>query len=51
MVQELYKGLSHKEMRRVFLAGDEHFYVVEGVDEIGSLTDTLTTEDLVLLFH
>lgn len=38
-----------QEMRRVFLAGDEHFYVVEGVDEIGSLTDTLTTEDLVFI--
>lgn len=38
-----------QEMRRVFLAGDEHFYVVEGVDEISSLTDTLSTEDLVFI--
>lgn len=38
-----------QEMRRVFLTGNKHFYVVEGVDEIGSLTETLTSEDMVFI--
>lgn len=38
-----------QEMRRVFLAGDEYFYVAEGVDEIDSLTGTLNTDDLVFI--
>lgn len=38
-----------QEMRRVFLVGNEHFYVVEGVDEIGALINTLTSEDLVIM--
>lgn len=38
-----------QEMRRVFLAGNKHFYVVEGVDEIGSLTESLSSEDMVFI--
>lgn len=38
-----------QEMRRVFLSGNEHFYVTEGVDEIGVLTGTLTKDDLVII--
>lgn len=38
-----------QEMRRVFLTGNEHFYVIEGVDEISALSSTLTNEDLVIL--
>lgn len=36
-------------MRRVFLSGNEHFYVTEGVDEIGALSGTLTKDDLVII--
>jgi len=38
-----------QEMRRVFLSGNKHFYVVEGVDEIDSLTETLSPEDTVFI--
>lgn len=38
-----------QEMRRVFLSGNKHFYVVEGVDEIESLTETLSPEDMVFI--
>lgn len=39
-----------QEMRRVFLAGDEYFYVVEGVDETAALTGALTQDDLLFVF-
>lgn len=38
-----------QEMRRIFLTGNEHFYVIEGVDEIGALINTLTNDDLVFM--
>lgn len=38
-----------QEMRRIFLIGNEHFYVIEGVDEISALINTLTNEDLVIM--
>lgn len=39
-----------QEMRRVFLAGDEYFYVVEGIDETAALTGALTQDDLLFVF-
>ncbi len=38
-----------QEIRRVFLAGGEYFYVVEGVDEISALGNALTPDDLVFV--
>ncbi len=38
-----------KEMRRIFLAGHEHFYMIDGVDELSALFNTLTSEDLVFV--
>lgn len=38
-----------QEMRRIFLTGNEHFYVIEGVDEIAPFINTLTPEDLVFI--
>ena len=37
------------EMRRFFLAGHEHFYMIDGVDELSALFNTLTSEDLVFV--
>lgn len=38
-----------QEMRRVFFTGNEHFYVIERIDEISTLSSTLSNEDLVIL--
>lgn len=38
-----------KEMRRIFLSGHEHFYMIDGVDELDALFNTLTSEDLVFM--
>ncbi|NOW86790.1 RpiR family glv operon transcriptional regulator [Clostridium beijerinckii] len=38
-----------KELRRKFLVGHEHFYMIDGVDEIDSLCNTLTNHDLVFV--
>lgn len=38
-----------KEMRRIFLFGHEHLYMIDGVDELDALFNTLTSEDLVFM--
>lgn len=38
-----------KEMRRIFLSAHEHFYMIDGVDELDALFNTLTSEDLVFM--
>ena len=38
-----------KELRRIFLSGHEHFYMIDGVDELDALFNTLTSEDLVFM--
>lgn len=38
-----------KELKRKFLAGHEHFYMIDGVDEIDSVCNTLTNSDLVFV--